>query len=101
MADDGFDDDEGCGGGGAVEDTGLDKDGFHVVSNAGKFAEKANPLQQRIAEEKRRCVCARAAVDAQRTWQARDEQLIDEGLARASRLPICLLLRSIAVSLLN
>ena len=92
--DDDFVDDDEQSGGGAVEDTGLDKDGFHVVSNAGKFAEKANPLQQRIAEEKRRCVCARAAVDGQRTWQARDEQLlIADGLARASRLSFCLLLR--------
>ena len=39
-----------------TEDTGLDADGFHVISNRGKFAEKLNPLQQKLADEKRRCV---------------------------------------------
>jgi hypothetical protein len=35
-------------------DTGLDADGYHVVSNRGKFQAQVNPLQLKLMEEKRK-----------------------------------------------
>lgn len=35
-------------------DTGLDADGYHVVSNRGKFQAQMNPLQLKLMEEKRK-----------------------------------------------
>lgn len=56
MAEDGSDveiDQEG-GPGLTQEESGLDKDGYHVVSNRGKFQAQLNPLQLKMQEEKRK-----------------------------------------------
>ena len=46
--------------GGEAVDTGLDADGYHVVtSNRGKFQAQLNPLQLKLQEEKRKCVIIR------------------------------------------
>jgi hypothetical protein len=38
----------------APVDTGLDEQGYHVVSNRGKFQAQMNPLQLKLQEEKRK-----------------------------------------------
>lgn len=62
-------DDEGCTSGDrgfvGLEDRSLDADGFHVVSNRGRFAETSNPLQLKLMEEKRKAE-ARAAEEAKK-----------------------------------
>ena len=63
LGDMGDDGDDGGGGGGAggagganTEETGLDADGYHVVSNRGKFQAQLNPLQLKMMAEKAKCV---------------------------------------------
>ena len=63
LGDDGGDDGGGGGGGGGAgagaansEETGLDADGYHVVSNRGKFQAQLNPLQLKLMAEKAKCV---------------------------------------------
>jgi len=68
MSDDDREDDgaeEGAGGAPA-EDTGLDKDGYHIVtSNRGKFVGAPNPLREKMEEERRKKE-ARAAEQAKK-----------------------------------
>jgi hypothetical protein len=48
-----------------VEDSNLDADGYHVVSNRGKFADRSNPLLEKLREEKRKAEI-RAAEEAKK-----------------------------------
>jgi hypothetical protein len=49
----------------STEDTGLDADGFHVISNRGKFAEKLNPLHCSALSH---TLCISASVRPARHW---------------------------------
>lgn len=71
----------------AVEDSNLDSEGYHIVSNRGRFAETLNPLQLKLMEEKRKAE-ARAAEEAKKAKLAAKLAAFGGGVASKATVDV-------------